>query len=113
MIDMTAAASQIRALAPEQLSLLVLRLREQVRIRAAAPPPLPSASNEVAVDELTDAAVDEMLAQMLAAGGGADAALAANAPESRRASAGQVEVEQLSDDEVNAMLTALLQEESE
>ena len=99
MIDSTATvAARVRGLAPEQQSLLILRLRDHVRRRAAESPSLPAS-----LDELSDEGVEELLTQMLAADSEAAAAVAAE-PSG---------VEHLSDDEVAAMLTTLLGKEGE
>lgn len=99
--------ARVTALAPEQLSLLVLRLRDQVR-RVAAPPP-PMLAGNVDINRLPDSAVDEMLAQLVAADGEAATALVSAAgPEPR-----SVDVNELSDDEVTNILTILLAEDGE
>jgi NAD(P)-dependent dehydrogenase (short-subunit alcohol dehydrogenase family) len=99
--------ARVTALAPEQLSLLVLRLRDQVR-RVVAPPP-PMLAGNVDINRLPDSAVDEMLAQLVAADGEAATALVSAAgPEPR-----SVDVNELSDDEVTNMLTILLAEDGE
>jgi hypothetical protein len=97
----------VHALTPDQLSLFVLRLRDRVRSRAAAPPPL-VLPDDIEVDQLSDGAVEELLAQLLAAGGEAAAAVAPAKPKAE-----SVDVDELSDDEVAMMLTTLLQEETE
>lgn len=95
MDPMEAVVARVRALAPEQQSLLILRMRDHVRSRAAASP--------ASLDELSDAGVEQLLTQMLAADNEAAAAVAVE-----RSGVGD-----LSDDQVAAMLTTLLQEGSE
>ncbi|HET8799188.1 MAG TPA: hypothetical protein VFO89_15975 [Thermoanaerobaculia bacterium] len=94
-------AARVSALAPEQLSLLVLRLRDHLRGRAHAGVAVPA---DIDIDQLSDGAVEELLAQLLAADGEAAAAVAA-APRTPDA---PVDVDELSDDEVAAMLATML-----